>query len=499
MPAQENGLQFQDLQLDSDWSKYKRLFELMPCLVTVQDRSLRLVTCNQRFEARFGAAQGQYCFEAYKGRSRKCEDCPVELTFETGRSHCSEESGYVQGSQEANWLVTTAPIRNAAGQVQAVLEMCQDITDRKRLEQDLQLSEQKYWAIFNNIPNPLFVLDQQTLSILDCNDLAASNFAYPKQELLGKSFLDLFLEKEKSHYKSLLQHVSYISQAKQQTKEGGTIYTAIRVSPFEYAGRSTYLVTSSDITKRLETEQKLIQSSKMATLGEMASGVAHELNQPLTVIRTACNYLRKKCLAEGLDIDTACGMLQEIDTSVERSSKIISHLREFSRKPDMELELVQINTVIEKALEMFSQQLKLREIRVETELEDDLPLIQGEPVQLEQVFINLLINSRDAIEQAWKEGLREHGEKKLIRIQSRAAQGQVKVWVEDNGCGVPKGVMERIFEPFFTTKEVGSGTGLGLSISYRIVRDCLGRLELDPEVSQGTRFVLSFPAAQCEL
>ncbi|MGM0424016.1 MAG: PAS domain-containing sensor histidine kinase [Thermodesulfobacteriota bacterium] len=498
MPAQENRLEFQDLQLDSDWSKYKRLFELMPCLVTVQDRGLRLISYNQRFEERFGPAQGQYCFVAYKGRSQKCSQCPVEMTFETGRSHCSEESGYVQGSQQANWLVTTAPIRNSQGEVEAVLEMCQDITDRKMLEQDLQISEQKYWAIFNNIPNPVFVLDQESLGILDCNDLAASLFAYSKQELLQKGFLDLFLAKERAHYQRLLHSASYISQAKQQSREGNIIYTAIRVSPFEYAGRRTYLVTSSDITKRLETEQKLIQSSKMATLGEMASGVAHELNQPLTVIKTACNYLQKKCLTQELDADAACCMLQEVDSSVERASKIISHLREFSRKPDMELELVQINTVIQKALEMFSQQLKLREIKVETDLEEDLPLLQGEPVQLEQVFINLLINSRDAIEQAWKDNPAGRQEKR-IRILSRADQGQVKVWVQDNGCGVPKGIRERIFEPFFTTKEVGSGTGLGLSISYRIVRDCLGRLELDSSTSEGVRFVLTFPAAQCEL
>jgi histidine kinase len=498
MPAQQEGLQDLGLQLDSDWNNYKRLFELMPCLVTVQDRNFRLISYNQRFAQRFGPALGEYCFWAYKGRSSKCENCPVELTFATGRSHCSEECGYVQGSQQANWLVTTAPIRNSQGEVEAVLEICQDITDRKQLEQDLRISEQRYWAIFNNIPNPVFVLDQESLSILDCNDLVASLFACPKQDLLQKSFLELFLPKEREHYERLLHNVSYISQAKQQSWDGSIIYTAIRISPFEYAGRKTYLVTSSDITKRLETEQKLIQSSKMATLGEMASGVAHELNQPLTVIKTACNYLHKKCQADRLDADAASSMLQEIDLGVERASRIISHLREFSRKPDMDLELIQINTVIQKALEMFSQQLKLRQINVQLDLEEDLPLIQGEPVQLEQVFINLLLNARDAIEQAWREEPAKT-EAKVIRICSRADQGQVKVWIQDNGCGVPQGIKERIFEPFFTTKEVGSGTGLGLSISYRIVRDCLGRLELDSVAAAGTKFMLTFPAARCEL
>ena len=266
----------------------------------------------------------------------------------------------------------------------------------------------------------------------------------------------------------------------------------IRVSPSEFSGQRVLLVTTSDITKRLETEQQLIQASKMATLGEMATGVAHELNQPLSVIKTASSFIARKVeRKEPLAEDILGTMAREIDSHVDRATKIINHLREFGRKPEMSMGPVQINEVLTRAFDIFSQQLKLREISVVWNLAENLPAITADSGRLEQVFINLLLNARDAIEEKWSAPVRPAGDKR-ISISSERAGNMVKVTVEDTGKGVPRGILNKIFEPFFTTKKVGKGTGLGLSISYGIVKDCGGDIRAESVEGEWTRFVLTF-------
>lgn len=191
-------------------------------------------------------------------------------------------------------------------------------------------------------------------------------------------------------------------------------------------------------------------------------------------------------------------MASEIVSHVDRASKIINHMREFGRKSDMKTEAVQVNDVLRKAFEIFSQQLKVRGIEAVWDLETDLPLISADPGRLEQVFINLLINARDAIEDRQNEfaGNVPPGQEKTIRLRTRSEKDTVIIEVEDTGRGIPPEIMDKIFEPFFTTKEVGKGTGLGLSISYGIVKDCRGTIRaVNNKEGKGACFVIQFPIA----
>jgi histidine kinase len=267
------------------------------------------------------------------------------------------------------------------------------------------------------------------------------------------------------------------------------------VSPSEYLARPAYLVSTSDITKKLMAEQQLIQASKMATLGEMATGIAHELNQPLSVMKTASGFLIKKVnKGEPIREDILKTMAEEIDRHVDRASKIINHLRDFGRKSEVKKVKVDVNVALEHSLEIFNQQLKLRGIQVIKDYQEDLPPVLADLNRLEQVFINLLINARDAIQ--------ERSEKEAggpaapeIRIKTAARQGRVVIEVQDTGAGIPKAIMDKIFEPFFTTKEVGKGTGLGLSISYGIVQDYDGSIRVKTQDGEGATFIIQFPIA----
>ncbi len=495
--GREIGEKQQALNLQKD--EYRRLFELVPCIISVQDKNYRLISYNREFSKRFAPQDGDFCYSAYKGRREKCEFCPVEKTFEDGRPHYSEETGINKDGTLTHWIVKTAPMKDENGETIGAMEMSLDITHRKQLEDRLAQSEKEYYAIFNNIPNPVFVLDGDLLEILDCNNSVGQVYGYRKEEIVGASFLSLFPDEERQRYAGQIKAGLEIEQASQIDKSGRTLFVHIRLSPSRYHERDVLLASTSDITERLESEIKLIQAGKMATLGEMATGIAHELNQPLAVIKTASSYfLRKARRKEPISEEIMGTMAEEIDGHVNRAANIINHLRQFGRKSDLTLETVQVNEVLLKAFDMFSQQLKLREIEVQWCLDQELAPIQAEPGRLEQVFINLLLNSRDAIEARWRQTEAEPTQAKMITIKTYMDQVSVVIEVSDTGIGIPRGICAKIFEPFFSTKKVGEGTGIGLSISYGIIKDFGGSIRVHSEPGQGASFVIRFPAGDLE-
>jgi histidine kinase len=482
-------------ELNKQRDEYQALFERVPCIITVQDRNYKLIRYNREFSDKFNPRPGDYCYAAYKGRKEKCVICPVERTFEDGRSHYSEESGFNKDGTLTHWLVNTTPIKNEKGEIVAAMEMSLDATQRKLLEEELKKSEKKYHAIFDNIPNPIFVLDRNTLEILDCNDSVGVVYGYEKDDIIQRSFLQIFRKEDKDHYAEIIKTSTVINRARHLNKNGDTLFVNIRISPSEYPGGNVLLVTTSDITQRLETERQLIQTSKMATLGEMATGVAHELNQPLSVIKTASRFFLKKIRKkEKIEDDILFTMSAEIDSYVDRATKIINHMRQFGRKSDITLENVQANAVLKRAFEILGQQLKVRGIEVVWDLEQDLPVIKADPDRLEQVFINLLINARDAIDEKWQ-SLPQQKSIKKITLKTRSDAEIITIEISDTGAGIPDTILDRIFEPFFTTKKVGQGTGLGLSISYGIIQECKGSIQAVSRKDEGAGFIIKFPIA----
>jgi histidine kinase len=482
-------------ELNKQRDEYQTLFELVPCIITVQDRNYELLQYNRDFYEKFNPKPGDHCYRAYKGRELKCEICPVEETFEDGLPHFSEERGFNKDGTPTHWIVRTSPIKNEHGEIVAAMEMSVDVTQRKLLEEELKKSEKKYYAIFDNIPNPVFVLDMNTLEILDCNHSVKAVYGYDKDEIIRSSFLNFFKEKDGQRFASLIKTSTVINRAQHINKAGQTLFVNLRISPSEYPGGSVLLVTTSDITRRLETEQQLIQASKMATLGEMATGVAHELNQPLSVIKTASRFFMKKIKKkEKIEDEIFLTMSTEIDSYVDRAAKIINHMRQFGRKSDIGMQKVLVNEPLQKAMEILGQQLKVRGIEVAWNLEENIPMIMADPGRLEQVFINLLINARDAVDEKWQSQDHPQGEK-IITIKTESAGNEIVVEISDTGPGIPDEIIDRIFEPFFTSKKVGQGTGLGLSISYGIIQECNGSIKAFSKKNEGTRFRMRFPVA----
>ena len=248
------------------------------------------------------------------------------------------------------------------------------------------------------------------------------------------------------------------------------------------------------------TQTQLIQSAKLASIGELASGVAHELNQPLMVIRSTTQFIQRNINKSKFNLDELMEQLLPVERNTTRMMNIIDHLRAFSRQSKAEFSPQDMNKIIENALEMIGEQLRLRSIEVNLKLASDIPNVLGDNNQLEQVVLNLFTNARDAILEKSNNAathtgssLQKAGAIKIVTC-TQDGKGTVDILVKDSGCGIPAEDIEKLFDPFFTTKAEGKGTGLGLSISYGIIKEHQGEIHVAETGPDGTTFKVRLPA-----
>ena len=382
-----------------------------------------------------------------------------------------------------------------------------DITERKLAERAMHESEKNYRSLFNSGPDPIFVLDHDRFEILDANPRAEETYGYSKEELVGRPFsalgapgnkqfnetMKIEVEKSKERMRACV-----ISQKEQHfKKDNQPFYVRVIACPTRYSQGEAIIVAVTDITEMLEKDAQLAQASKMTTLGQMSAGIAHELNQPLNVIKMGSEYLQMIMEQNHHSLKPELvDVAREVSQQVDRASAIINLLREFGRKPDFKKEQVNINDIIRAVLGIMGQQLKLYDIELILDLGDSIPPVLAQANRMEQIFFNLLANASDAILQKRKAAGKTSPEQ--IKIVTSRSQDHVVVTVSDTGIGIPIEIKEKIFEPFFTTKEVGKGMGLGLSILYGIVKEYGGEIEVESEPGKGTSFKQIFPVAVSE-
>jgi PAS domain S-box-containing protein len=268
---------------------------------------------------------------------------------------------------------------------------------------------------------------------------------------------------------------------------GDTLIVNVAVIPLRKADEGDApvgtIVIVEDITARVQLEEQLRISEKMASIGLLAAGVAHEVNTPLTGISSFTQML-----LEGADPhDPRTRLLEKIERQTFRAARIVNGLLTLSRPASAERALVDVNIIITDVIALLEHQFETHRIRVRRELGETPSMVLGQEHKLQQVFLNLFLNARDAMPKGgW------------LSVSTRIEAGKVIAEVSDTGSGIPNEYLARIYDPFFTTKAIGQGTGLGLSITYGIVREHDGGIDCESVMGQGTKFILSFPAVQAE-
>lgn len=233
-----------------------------------------------------------------------------------------------------------------------------------------------------------------------------------------------------------------------------------------------------------EKQAQLVQSAKLASLGELTTGVAHELNNPLNNINLILGNLIDQVNLQPIDQEGLLLPLKLAMAQVQKASTIINHLRAFGRMAPTEREPVSLNEVLKSTIDLMREQLRLKNIDLTTTLSSSNPFVLGNRIQLEQVFLNLLTNARDAVDSR---------QKKAVLLRSDVRGKSVEVTFQDSGIGISSENLTRIFDPFFTTKAVGEGTGLGLSISYGIIKEHQGHISVQSRQGEGSTFHIMLP------
>jgi len=247
-------------------------------------------------------------------------------------------------------------------------------------------------------------------------------------------------------------------------------------------GRTTgRLIIVDDITERVRLEDQLVQNDKLTSMGLLAAGVAHEVNTPLAVISSYSQLLRKQ-LSPG---DERVRLMDRIIKQTFRASEIVNNLLSFSRTNATEFVEIDVHQVISETLALLEHQLASAGIEIERELSAEAPLAFGNAGKMQQVFLNLFLNARDAMAKGG-----------TLRVRTEASGSRLEIRIEDTGIGISQENIRKIYDPFFSTKERGKGTGLGLSVSYGIIQEHGGYIFVESEPGKGTAFRLEFPLAR---
>jgi PAS domain S-box-containing protein len=268
-----------------------------------------------------------------------------------------------------------------------------------------------------------------------------------------------------------------------RNRDGRTLVVNVSIAPLEgrTAERLGRLILVDDITQRMQLEEQLVQTEKLTSLGLLAAGVAHEVNTPLAVISNYIQMLAKQ-LPES---DPRHKLTEKIVKQTFRASEIVNNLLSFSRTGGAGFKEVDLNQVIDETLTLVAHPFRAANVQVIRNLGGELPSILGSSNRLQQVFLNLFLNAKDAMPSGG-----------MIEVRSAANNGAVEIEISDTGMGIQRENLARLFDPFFTTKATGRGTGLGLSVSYGIIKEHAGKIEVRSTPGKGTSFRLEFPAVR---
>jgi PAS domain S-box-containing protein len=357
--------------------------------------------------------------------------------------------------------------------------------DRDRLASKLEMNQEYLQNILHSSDSAIMIVDNNE-KFISWNKGAERIFGYSEEEMIGKpsSFLlpegQKYLEelnqiKEKSVHSDQTNYF----ETERRTKDGRILSVKLSVSKLpsndvNYIGRSIII---KDFTEFKKLQAQIDQSEKLAVIGQLAAGVAHEIGNPLASISSLVQILQRKSQDHFIS-----EQLVNIKENIDRITRIVRELVDFSRPPSYELEVQDITDIIKTALGIVKYDKRVRKVNFNTDLKPELPKVNVAADQLLQVYINILINAIDAIEGNGNINIRSYHDNKNIYIE-----------IEDDGCGMELPVIEKIFDPFFTTKEVGKGTGLGLSVSYGIIKRFNGEIKVESKVKKGSKFTILLP------
>jgi len=386
-----------------------------------------------------------------------------------------------------NVQLSSSIVKNKMGKSICMMASFVDITERKRTEEALRQSEENYRALFDSAVIGTIVLDSVTMKVLIANQAAAKILGFScVEEALAVDPFDFVLPEDKERVTELAEKALF-EQNSQLTydlrvlsKDGRKIWISATGARIMHQGRLAGLISFTDITEKKQQNERFMLADRLASIGELAAGAAHELNNPLTSVIGFSQLLMEKDISDDIRQD-----LTFIHSEAQRAASITKNLLAFARKHKPVKRLNQINEIIEDVLKLRTYEHKIHDIKVEKQLAPDLPKSMVDYFQMQQVFFNIVINAEYFMTEAHKRG--------TLTITTEKENGTVIIKFTDDGPGIPLENLSQIFNPFFTTKVTGKGTGLGLSICHGVVSEHGGKIQARSQQGEGTTIFVELP------
>ncbi len=484
---------------------WENVFDSMEGGVLTIDRNARVTAFNPSAEETTGytkeEALNRDCRDILK--SDLCEDaCPLETTLKTGEPVFSYEVMITtKTGDKVPVNITASPLRSRNNEIIGMVENFRDLTKHKGLWGKLR-EERNRAHQYLDIAGVIIMAINRAGVISLINKKGCAVLGYSEKELIGRNWFDLCVpENAREERKAMFDKVMAGEQEEPEDYEN-TILTKSgqeRIIAWHNATLTDEkgqivgtLSSGEDITERKRTEEELMRSEKLASLGQLAASVVHEVNNPLAGIMVYVKLLLKKYRNKTIDVESTEQQLLKMEKELDRTTRIIRNLLDFARQSEPSMMPVDIHKVIDAALHLVGNQINLENVRLEKDLDRDLPRVQADFDKIQQVLINIILNAIQAmpnggdltVASSFAPGVRiDDARKDCVRIDIR-----------DTGIGIEKENLGRLFTPFYTTKEKGKGVGLGLSVVHGIIGKHKGKIDVESEPNVGTKFSIFLEA-----
>ena len=460
------------------FSQYGRVVDLLPEMVLILDDENRILDTNKTAADELGVVaqptRPKYIFDIIPEDERiifrRVLPFSDQLNFET--KFCKRDGSTI----DVMGLVRLLRL----GQAKYWILFIRDVTEEKRKELDLL----RFSNVIHNTINPIQITDADGMMVY-VNPGFEKVSGYSSAELIGKNPKILRSGKHsKEFWSEVWRHIIsgkvWVGRVENRRKDGNPFFTELVISPIvdSHGAIAGYLGAHRDITEQIILEQQLVRSQRMESIGTLAAGIAHEVGNPLTAISSLVQVIQRTS-TDGFSNEK----LELINSQVNRIARIIRELVDFSRPSTHVVKPTNINRIVKEALNIVQYGKKVKDITFKLNLDERLPEIAAVPDQIVQVFINILMNAVDSLDERCG----------TITVHSRKNEHAVEVIVHDTGKGIESSALEKIFEPFYTTKTTGQGTGLGLWVSYGIVKSFGGDVFVESIPEKGSTFTVSFP------
>ncbi len=461
-------------------SFYKNCFDTMPCYLSVQNRDFVVIDANQRFREDFGDYEGRRCYEIYKHRDEICEVCPVARTFEDGLSHQSEEQVKSLSGKETDVIVYTTPLRDADGQINAVMEMSTDITEIKHIQKRLRNSEARYHLLFEEVPCYISIQDED-LNIIEANRLFREDFGDCK----GRKCFEVYKHRTKECVPCAVKKTFHDGQS----HESEEVVTSIKGDNINVLVNTAPLRRSKDkILSVMEISTNITQirtlQEQLTSVGLLVSSISHSIRGELSGL-DAGKYLVKTGMKKN-DMERIEKGWDILQRNFERIRSMVLNILYYAKDRKLKYEPHSAESIAEEALGTVTSKNHTHDIEIQKDFDDEIGEFDADRQAIRSLLINLLDNSIDACRVDKKK------DSHRVVFSLRGSPESIEFQIEDNGIGMERETREKAFSLFFSSKGV-EGTGLGLFIANKITNAHGGTIQLDSEIDKGTRFTVRIP------